>query len=115
MQPFRRLLSALAALILAACCGITGPESEQFTLYVAPHTVECTGEGVQQCLLVRRSVAAEWTNFYDAIEGFTYEPGFDWTLRVSSREVRNPPADGSSIAYRLITVLEKTPAQQAAP
>lgn len=111
MRPFRRLITLLACLAIpgfAAGCDtnrILG--EERFVLYVAPHTVECTGEGIHQCMLTRRSRSEEWTYFYGGIEGFTYEPGFHWTLRVQTRRIANPPADGSSIEYRLVEVVEK--------
>jgi hypothetical protein len=114
MRAFRRLLTLLAFLAipaLAVGCDVTGPSpEEEFVLHVAPYTVPCNGMGPQHCMLTRRSPTAEWTYFYDGIEGFAYEPGFDWTLRVRTREIRNPPADGSSIEYRLLEVIEKAPA-----
>ena len=113
MRAFRRLITLLACLAIpgfAAGCDtnrILG--EERFVLYVAPHTVECTGEGIQQCMLTRRSPSEEWTYFYGGIQGFTYEPGFHWTLRVQTRRIANPPADMSSIEYRLVEIVEKAP------
>jgi hypothetical protein len=113
MRTFARIAAAIASLTLAGC-DVTEPSAEeQFVLYVAPHTVECTGMVVQQCMLTRQSPTAEWTYFYGGIDGFTYEPGFDWTLLVRTRTIENPPADGSSIEYRLLGVLDKIPASEA--
>jgi hypothetical protein len=60
-----------------------------------------------ECLLVREDPNADWRNFYDAIEGFTYEPGYSYKLLVDVRDIPNPPADGSSRAYRLVLLVEK--------
>ena len=59
------------------------------------------------CLQVRERPDAPWHLFYDVIEGFTYEPGYQYALRVAVRVVPNPPADGSSVAYRLLAILTK--------
>ena len=42
------------------------------------------------------------------IQGFDYEEGFEYVLKVNQSNVENPPADGSSIEYILIEVLSKT-------
>ncbi len=107
MRSIVRTLLLLAFVLVPAGCRTS---DEQFILYVAPRTAECTGEGVHQCLLVRRSPKSEWLFFYDEIVGFRYEPGFDWTLRVASRPIANPPADGSSVEYRLLGVIGKVAA-----
>jgi hypothetical protein len=103
----RLALLTLALGSLAACSPVAAEGEEIFTMYVADHTVSCSGEGITTCLLVRRDPAAEWQYFYDGIEGFTYQPGFEYELRVASRPVPNPPADGSSVAYRLLRVVSR--------
>jgi hypothetical protein len=77
---------------------------------VGPHRVPCVGVAPQTCLRVREHPDTAWTLFYNAIDGFQFEEGFEQTIRVGVRAVRNPPADGSSLAYRLIAVLRKVPA-----
>ena len=81
------------------------PGEEAVTLYVAAHTVSCVGEGQRECLLVREDPTRAWSYFYDAIAGFEYRPGYTYTLRVAVRKIENPPADGSSRAYRLLRIL----------
>jgi hypothetical protein len=48
-----------------------------------------------------------WRLFYNSIEGFTFEEGYRWRLEVERRRVPNPPADGSSVAYRLVRIVAK--------
>jgi hypothetical protein len=60
-----------------------------------------------ECLQVRWTAVGPWELFYDSIEGFTWEAGHYYLLRVARREVPNPPADGSSVAFRLVKVLSK--------
>jgi hypothetical protein len=107
-----RTLPPIAAVLFAACNPLQTPvdkpvEGEGQTLYVAPYTRTCQGMYEMQCMLVRESREGEWLNFYDQIQGFTYEPGYEYVLLVGSREVPNPPADASSREYWLIQTIEK--------
>jgi len=77
------------------------------TMEVDAHRVPCTGEARARCLRVRVPPDTSWRFFYDPIEGFAYEEGYRWQLEVDTRRVSNPPADGSSLAYRLVRVISK--------
>ena len=100
---------ALAALIVAlgGCTLFEPARTERLILYVAPTTVECKGMVPQRCLLIRERPDQEWSYFYHAIEGFTYEPGYHYTLEVLRERIPNPPADGSSHEYRLVRVVSR--------
>jgi hypothetical protein len=103
-----RLATPLLLLVLLTGCNILGPSAEKvLTMEVAHYRVACMAMIPTQCMLVREAGSQEWTNFFGEIIGFTYEPGYAWRLRVARRELRNPPADGSSFEYRLLEVLEK--------
>jgi hypothetical protein len=104
------LAVALLCSVAAACSSATGPGERALHLEVAEQRVPCVGVGPQECLQVREQSDASWQLFYSHIEGFAYEPGFRYVLRVAERPVPNPPADGSSLAYRLLRVISKTPA-----
>lgn len=108
-----RILVPIAAALLAACSVITGSRTHEQTLHVASYTRTCQGMVEMQCLLVREDADGQWLNFYDAIEGFTWEAGYEYVLVVGWREIPDPPADGSSRAYWLVRQVSKTPA--AAP
>lgn len=102
--------SAVGTATTAGCRSATAPAERVYTLEVAPARVPCTGSLPQQCLQVRDRADAPYTRFYDTIRGFTYEPGYHYVLRVAERRVAGPPADGSSVSYRLVAVLSRTPA-----
>ncbi len=112
----RRLRGALAAALLMASSAIStscatplGPEgSRDITLLVAPEKVPCVGLSNQSCLLVRQPTSPSWEVFYDNISGFNYQSGFDYELVVRVTPVRNPPADGSSLSFRLVQQVRKT-------
>lgn len=115
------LAAALGA--LAACTpSAGGPEQgaaesgqttdvaqpETVTLYVGPELVECTGVAPQMCMQVKRAPEEDYTLFYDQIDGFTFEPGYEYELLVEITPVENPPADASSLSYRLVEVVSQT-------
>jgi heat shock protein HslJ len=106
------LILTLASLLLAACVMVEvapsaeGPRIE--TLFVGPTLVDCVGVAPRQCLQVKRDPNSDWELFYDSIDGFTYEEGFEYELRVNILPVENPPADASSLQYELVELVSQT-------
>ena len=98
-------LRLIAIVFVLAACSSDGVR--EYDLWVGPQQVDCVGAFAQRCLLVKESPAQEWQLFYDHIERFTYEPGFNYRIRVRRIEVDNPPADASSYRYLLIRIIEK--------
>jgi heat shock protein HslJ len=80
-------------------------EVEVFT--VASEKVECVGVGPMECLVVNGEY------FYDEIQGFEYEPGYQYTLQVERTERENVPADASAYEYSLIEVMAKEPVEES--
>jgi heat shock protein HslJ len=99
-------LLALASVVVAACGPVGG--SAEKTIYVGPRQVDCVGVAPQKCLLVKENPDDDWSMYYDRIEGFDYEPGYEYELRIVEEEVENPPADASSIRWTLVEVVSKT-------
>ena len=77
------------------------------TIYVNSARVDCTGEVPRKCLQTRATPDAAWELFYAPIAGFTYEEGHSYELRVEVTQVDHPPADGSSLRYRLVEIVAK--------
>ncbi len=77
------------------------------TLFVRERRTDCQGEGERKCLQVREVESGEWRNFYANIEGFDYEEGNAYEVRVEVTEVPRPPADASSLRYRLLEIISK--------
>ena len=93
---------------------LTGCSSDSATgntevLFVKHHLQECVGVAPRTCMLTRGSANADWTLMYSGIQGFDYEWGFDYEVRVRWRGVDNPPADASSRVYELRSINSKTP------
>ena len=97
----------LATLVLVGC-DLLGPEYlEEREVTVGPTLAKCYGVGPQSCMVVDGGL------FYDPIEGFDYEPGYDYRLRIGKYDPwdgSEPPQDAGQYAYRLLEQLEKTPA-----
>jgi heat shock protein HslJ len=109
MFKYRWLALACLVAALVACAGET-PAAVEKTIYVGPTLVDCEGEGPQKCMLVKENPEDEYGLFYDAIEGFDHEPGYEYELRVRVDPVPDPPAGASSLRYTLIEVIRKEPA-----
>lgn len=122
------LLTLVVLMALAAACTPTGgqesaavepttssqEQGEMKTLYVEPELVDCVGVAPMQCMQVKEDPNGEYLNFFNQIEGFTFEPGFTYELRVNVEPVANPPADGSALRYTLVEVVSKTAVEQTA-
>ena len=97
----------LATLVLVGC-DLLGPEYlETREVTVGPTLAKCYGVGLQSCMVVDGGL------FYDGIEGFNFEPGYDYRLRIGKYDPwggSEPPQDAGRYAYRLLEQLEKTPA-----
>ncbi len=98
-------LNFILILFMVLSCNST---RKSVTLTVASQQVDCQGEGIQKCLLIKREKQKDWEYFYNEIEGFTYESGFEYVLEIEEESIANPPADGSSIKYKLVKQISKT-------
>lgn len=94
---------ALVTLLMAA----TPAWSATRMLEVDSRLAECSGVGRQQCMRVRDGSDQPWRLFYGAIEGFTFEPGYRYRLKVEEIPVENPPADASSVRTVLVEMVRK--------
>ena len=118
MKPFYKklillLLTAFVVGLTIGCVPSTsGGDGQEITLFVGSELKDCVGVAPMQCMQVKRSAEGEWEFFYDQIEGFAFEPGFEYELRVNQITVENPPADGSSLRYELVAVVSKTAVSQ---
>lgn len=90
----------------------TTPATETKTLFVHESQVDCEGVQPMKCMQVRESEDDEWTYFYERIIGFEYEEGYRYELRVEVEHLPNPPADKSSLRYRLVEVVSKEKAEE---
>lgn len=76
-------------------------------IYIASTKVDCVGVAHQKCLQIKEREADLWSNFYGTIEGFDFEEGYQYKLKVAVSKNGNPPADAYSQSYTLLKILEK--------
>lgn len=94
-----------------ACDDSIGPGYiEIIEVTVGPTLARCYSVGERTCMVVDGSL------FYDGIDGFTFEPGYTYRLRIGKYDPwggEEPPQDAGKYAYRLLEQLEKTVALSA--
>lgn len=71
------------------------------------------GVAPQTCLQVKQNLDDAYTLFYDTIQGFAFEEGYEYEIIVRIEPVANPPADASAYAYTLVELVSQTPAPVA--
>ena len=103
----------LSILLIIVCSGYISmainDNTTEKTLYISPEMVPCVGVAPQMCLQVKENPNEKnYTYFYDSIEGFCYNPGFEYAIDVREEPVINPPADASSKKWILGEVITKT-------
>ena len=103
--PTKHLLSIiLIFLSLTVGCGW---DEHIETLIIGPYKVDCVGAFEQECYLEFNEERQRWEFFYEGIQGFDFEPGFIWTLKVSLHEREEGIQDVGRYEYRLVEILDK--------
>ncbi|HKJ28206.1 MAG TPA: alkaline phosphatase [Anaerolineales bacterium] len=74
---------------------------------ISPAFVQCLGV-VGDCIQVKFSADAEWSVLQGSIEGFRYEPGYQYMLLVEELASQNATAKATKGRYKLIEIQEKT-------
>ncbi len=83
------------------------PADNSKTYYVDSSLADCVGVAPIKCMKIKESPSADWQFFYGSIQGFDYEPGYNYELEVKQFDVPNPPADAPSMRYELVKIIEK--------
>lgn len=109
MKAFKLLLFSF----LITNCASKNTNSKENIYWVHSAKVECTGVSQTTCLQIQKGnsfdINEKWNLFYSSIEGFEYEPGYIYKLKLRQETNENTPADGSSTVYSLVKILEKNP------
>lgn len=78
--------------------------------------VSCFAGDLTSCYLVQEGNmigTKRWNLFYDKIEGFEYQDGYRYDLKVKIEETEESEEDGFNKKYTLVKVLAKVPIDQA--
>lgn len=88
--------------------------SEIVNLYVASETEDYYPQespdeiAPLKGIKIKESPEDEWSIIHiNSIEGFTYETGYTYYLKVEKTHLGNPPADGMDVIYKLIEIISK--------
>ena len=107
-------LMVLSMAILFTNCSLNDKSgqdwSEKINLYVSSELGEYTswGSAIYNGIKIKKNINDDWTIIpIGGIEGFSYEEGFSYLLRVEKIHIADPPADAPNIRYKLIKVLSK--------
>lgn len=113
LASFRKIISIFCMIILCVGCHDDKPEdwSEIVNLYISAETGNYKPLGAEKVLegmKIREKLTEDWEIVhFKTIEGFSYEKGYSYTLKVEKIHLGNPPADGLDIRYKLIEILSK--------
>ena len=88
------------------------PEGETQTIFINSFKKSCVGVVPMSCLQIQRKSTLDpqaWEYFYDEIEGFDFEPGYIYKIKIKTEnlDTETLPADASSIRYTYIETIEK--------
>ena len=56
-------------------------KSKTLTVNIKPNTVSCTGVVPQECMQVKFNGDKEYQLFYDKIQGFNFEKGYEYKIK----------------------------------
>ncbi len=77
------------------------------TLIIGPYKVECVGAFEQECYLEFNEERQRWEFFYEGIQGFDFEPGYIYTLKVRLEDRGTEIQDVGRYAYHLVEIISK--------
>jgi len=105
--PNRCLMKSAGAVFLSEGACPSHPTTKEVKLVVAAQDIACMGWVPMRCLQVKMDVDKNWSALYEPIEGFSFIPGFEYTLWVRINWIDKPSADGSIARYTLLRELSR--------
>lgn len=96
-------LMCLFAVLLSGC----NKDDKEMILVVASEKRSCITVDDYSCYVVKDKGSDVWRYMSSSIIGFDYEPGYEYTIKISVRNIKNPPQDGSSKEYTLRELISK--------
>jgi len=106
----KKLGFLLLVMVSLVACKQPQKKGNEKIFWVHSSKISCEGVGKMNCLQVKRGEDFEtlrWESFYSNIEGFEYQPGYIYKIKVNESKRKNVPADASSLEYELVEVLSK--------
>lgn len=109
-----KFIGLLASILLVSSCSILNTNKVKTkTIWVNSEKVDCTGVTATKCIQIQESekLKEDWTTFSATIEGFKYQEGYIYQLEIAESKIPAElvPADGASIKYTLIKIVQQYP------
>ncbi len=101
-----KLIIPITLFVLAVSTGC-GWDNHIETIIIGPYTETCQGFIEQQCYLEFNTESQKWEFFYESIQGFDFEPGYIYTLKVRLEDRGTEIQDVGRYAYHLVEVIDK--------
>ena len=101
------IVASLLAVGVSGCNNDSTESSGVTEIFIDHYKSECFGFALSLCMRSKLNIDDDWKFFYNSIEGFEYEWGYTYKLKVDVENIENPPEDSSSLKYTLIEVLSK--------
>ena len=100
---------AIVLLLLSAGCENERTPHDENTkiLTIGPYVQTCQGFIEQTCFLEYNEEDQQWEFFYEEIQGFSFEPGFVYTLEARLEDRGPDIQDVGRYAYHLVEILSK--------
>ena len=107
------MILSVIVLFIAACNAVRLPSNQDTeeeylkTITIGPSIRRCQGFIEQDCFMEFNHESGQWEFFYEAIQGFDFEPGFIYTLRVRLEDRGTEIQDVGRYAYHLVEIIDK--------
>ncbi|PZX55847.1 DUF4377 domain-containing protein [Algoriphagus chordae] len=107
----KTILFLLISSVLGAVACEKQSEQNTETWWVNSAKMDCVGVAPMSCFQIQKGAEIDpsaWEFFYISIEGFDYEPGNIYQIKVKVTDKDSPvPADASSKNYELVEIMSK--------
>jgi gas vesicle protein len=79
---------------------------------IGPQLIDCQGGKPMHCLSVKGADINNGQLYYSAIDGFNFEPGYNYTLKVKKLNKDLNPKDDTTSQWSLVQVIKKVPVKK---
>lgn len=101
---YKLVLSLVTMVMFLGACTHSGVTEK---IIIASEQGDCIGVAPMKCLLIKKEGQQDWEFLYNGIEGFDYEPGYEYIIEIKKETIKNPAADQSSVKYIFVKELSK--------
>ena len=98
----------IVGLLLVGSFPAAAQDTQTRTIFVGPTLANCTNVVPQKCLQVKESADGKYQSSSIPVEGFTFEPGYEYQLQVEVTTLPTPPADALAEMWTLKQVVSTT-------